>query len=248
MAVGQPDQTGRVHRTLTDAGQTAVAALGQGALVQDLDLQAGLFGDLLRDRGQVLGDQVGRGGVDEVAGEGDGVGQDTGALGGLGGAVGLADQGQRGLGVLGGLLTGAVAVEGVGAEPGAQGHGADLVGGGGGQGQDDTARALGARAQRTQRGAGRAGQRVGVDGAVGGRRAETDRDDDRGLDGPEGGKGVHLLEGAARSQERQGRAEATGEGGVDGMSARCGLRGVASGVVTDDNGVGVERTGGLRVY
>ncbi|SIO84308.1 hypothetical protein BQ8420_01235 [Nocardiopsis sp. JB363] len=59
---------------------------------------------------------------------------------------------------------------------------------------------------------------------------------------------MHLLRGAARSQKRQGRAEAAGEGGVDGMSARRGLRSVASGVITDDNRVGVERTGGLRVY
>ncbi|APC34708.1 hypothetical protein A9R04_08365 [Nocardiopsis dassonvillei] len=59
---------------------------------------------------------------------------------------------------------------------------------------------------------------------------------------------MHLLGGAARSQERQGLGEAAGEGGIDVMSARRGLRSVASGVVTDDNRVGVERTGGLRIY
>ncbi|OKI20201.1 hypothetical protein A6A08_23575 [Nocardiopsis sp. TSRI0078] len=59
---------------------------------------------------------------------------------------------------------------------------------------------------------------------------------------------MHLLGGAARSQERQGLAEAAGEGGVDVVCARRGLRSIASGVVTDDNRVGVERTGGLRIY
>ncbi|ASU57574.1 hypothetical protein CGQ36_08455 [Nocardiopsis dassonvillei] len=59
---------------------------------------------------------------------------------------------------------------------------------------------------------------------------------------------MHLLGGAARSQERQGLGETAGEGGIDVMSARRGLRSVASGVVTDDNRVGVERTGGLRIY
>ncbi|GAA1122833.1 hypothetical protein GCM10009605_63110 [Nocardiopsis composta] len=57
---------------------------------------------------------------------------------------------------------------------------------------------------------------------------------------------MHLLKGAARPQQRQGSGEAAGEGGIDIVSARRGLRAVGSGVVADDNRVDVERTGGIR--
>ena len=86
--VAQPDQPRRAHRALADAGEAAVAAVGQRLLVQDLDVQPAGPGDLLGRRGEALRVQVGRAGVDQVAHQRDRVGEDLPAAHGAGhGAV-----------------------------------------------------------------------------------------------------------------------------------------------------------------
>ena len=190
-------------------------------------------------RGQLGGVEVVGRGVDEVAHQGDGVGDGAHpAEGGLGGGRGRHDDGElrrrhqavgRQVGLVGGELVRAQQVTLTdGVQPLGVGRAAD-----GGEQADDRP----ATAERPAGGTGGAAQRVGgiAAGGVGG--AEAGDRDDRERTLAEGGEPGDLVLRAAGAEVEQGGQEPAAEQPVHRLRAGCGQQPVRALPHGDDDGV-----------
>ena len=221
--VAQAEQPRLADRAAADGQDAAVAAGGQRVLVEDLGGQA----ELLAGRGAAGGElgrvQVVRRGVDQVADQGDGVGDGAHPAQrrlGLGGA-GDDDRevARRRLAV--GAQVGLVGGELVGAEQRALADGVQALGVRGATDGGEQADHRAASGQRAAGGAGGAAHRLGRVGARGVGRAEAGDRDDRERPLPEGRQPGDLVLGAARAQVGQRRQQAAAEQAVDRLGARA---------------------------
>ena len=249
-ACRDPHQPGRPLRAAADAEHPAVPARGQGVLVEDLDLQARGQRRLLGPAGELGRRQVVGRGVDQVAGEGDGRGDDAGPAADRVQALLLRVGDQHGHQLRrgrAGPVAGPVRPERVRPQQRALGgRGRQLHHRALAAAEPERARDLGLAGQRPGRGAGRAGDLLGRRGrAVRGGRAEADRDHQRDRRG-RGGRDLDQVVVVAGGADRGQRVEQPAvEGGVGDLGAGRQPYAVGRGDGADDQRVGVQ-TGEVR--